>query len=143
MPRPSRRALERAARTAQKAADTAAWPSSRGDPGRRPRPRIRAHRRRWRFAALLSAVRASLAAAPRWQGRPYVIAEDLAVELRARPDAIARCLQLLNLEGLVSQPVHHAPGDTPRAGEFSGTESAWAADVYWVREPAAPDMEDT
>ena len=142
MPRPSRRALERAAWHDAVNAQSAAHPAYRDDRGQRPRPRIRAHRRRWHPETLLTAVRAALATAPRWRGRPYVIAEELAVQLQVRPDAVARCLQRLNLEGLVSQPQHHRPGNTPRSW-LAGHDSGWAADVYWVRDPPPSDGDGT
>jgi len=108
----------------------------------RPRFRVPIRPRRWRRETLLAAVWAALPyVAQRDSDHPlvgFVTKEDLAVFLRARPDAVGWCLHRLNLAGVVSQPRHAAPPGTRRALFGSDCESMWQGDTYQVALDARP-----
>lgn len=56
-----------------------------------------------------------------------IIAEELGVKVRL----VSRCLQLLNIERLVSQPRRKQAHDSNR-DLFSFGDSGWAADIYYI-----------
>lgn len=65
-----------------------------------------------------------------------VTKEEIAERYRLREHEVAHALHLLNLEGLVSQPVHWKPHDCFRdASSFANPsgDSAWVSDAYVCR----------
>ena len=57
--------------------------------------------------------------------------EDIAGRLKVKIEFVERALQVLNIEGMVSQPEHGIPHDCDRDRIFGGV-SAWCADIYRV-----------
>ena len=62
----------------------------------------------------------------------FVTAEDIAYILNVKSHLVKQALKKLNLEGIVSQPVHHIPHDSSRDPWGGGRYSGWMADIYYI-----------
>lgn len=102
--------------------------------------------RRWSDEGLLSAVREWVlklrATGLNHLGQPpWFHREKISFELRAAPHRVEHALHKLNLEGLVSRPVHHGPHDSGRGGPMDwACDSSWQGDLYTV---LLPDREES
>lgn len=69
-------------------------------------------------------------------GEMYVMAEDIAHQLNVKPHFVHQVFQKLNVEGILSQPSHHAPHDSNRdPWGFDGIKG-WKADLYRIIYPS-------
>ena len=62
----------------------------------------------------------------------YITADDIAHQLNVKPHFVKQVFQQLNIEGVLSQPIHHAPHDSNRdPWGFPGCKG-WMADLYRI-----------
>jgi hypothetical protein len=67
-----------------------------------------------------------------WKG--FFWKEEIAKYLKVKTSLVEQVLHKMNLEGLVSQPVHHAPHDSNRdPWSHGGRDSSWMGDIYYIR----------
>jgi hypothetical protein len=71
----------------------------------------------------------------------YIVAEDIARHLNVKPHFVHQVFQKLNVEGILSQPIHKAPHDSNRDPWGCGGCSGWAADLYKIIYPDPPENE--
>ena len=65
-------------------------------------------------------------------GEIYVMAEDIAHQINVKPHFVHQVFQQFNIEGILSQPIHHAPHDSNRdPWGFDGI-NGWMADLYRI-----------
>ena len=62
----------------------------------------------------------------------YITADDIAYQLNVKPHFVKQIFQQLNIEGVLSQPIHHAPHDSNRDPWCIGGEKGWMADLYKI-----------
>ena len=61
--------------------------------------------------------------------------EKVSVDLQLKEHEVEKILQMLNVEGLVSQPIHKAPHDSTRdKWTWGGGDSSWQGDLYYLTE---------
>jgi len=65
-------------------------------------------------------------------GKVSFFKENIARKLRVHVRYVEQCLHILNLEGLVSKPVHSAAPDSNR-DVWGGNMSGWVGDIYHIR----------
>lgn len=62
----------------------------------------------------------------------YITAWDIAHQLNVKPHFVEQVFQQLNVEGILSQPIHRAPHDSNRdPWGFDGIKG-WSADLYRI-----------
>lgn len=71
----------------------------------------------------------------------YIRAWDIAYQLNVKPHFVEQVFQQLNVEGVLSQPIHHAPHDSNRdPWGFDGIKG-WKADIYKIIYPEKEEEE--
>lgn len=65
----------------------------------------------------------------------YITADDIAHQLNVKPHFVKQVFQQLNIEGILSQPIHSAPHDSNRDPFGYGHEKGWKADLYKIIYP--------
>ena len=68
-------------------------------------------------------------------GLLYISAWDIAHQLNVKPHFVEQVFQKLNVEGVLSQPIHLAPHDSKRDPWGFDNCYGWAADLYRVIYP--------
>ena len=71
----------------------------------------------------------------------YITADDIAHQLGAKTHFVKQVFQQLNVEGILSQPIHHAPHDSNRDPWGYGHEHGWMADLYKIIYPDEEEEE--
>lgn len=66
-------------------------------------------------------------------GMNWITAEDIAYALQVKVHCVKQVLQQLNIEGVLHQPTHQAPHDSPRDPYGYGNRNAWLSDTYSFR----------
>ena len=87
--------------------------------------------KKWHYDKLLDAVRKEILS-KKEDGEKYITREEIARVLKAKPHTVEQCLHVLHLEGLVSNPVHHAPHDSKRDSFSWGNDNSWCGDTYYI-----------
>lgn len=62
----------------------------------------------------------------------YITADDIAYQLNVKPHLVKQVFQQLNVEGVLSQPIHRAPHDSKRDPWCIGGYNGWTADLYRI-----------
>jgi hypothetical protein len=71
----------------------------------------------------------------------YITADDIAHQLNVKTHFVKQVFQQLNVEGILSQPIHHAPHDSNRdPWGFPGCKG-WMADLYRIIYPDEEEEE--
>lgn len=83
--------------------------------------------KRWNLENLLNKVRELILASE----KSFITAEQISTILRAKKHLVEQCFHRLNLEGILSQGVNHAPHDSKR-DPWRGSDSSWCATTYWL-----------
>jgi ribosomal protein S25 len=65
----------------------------------------------------------------------YISAWDIAHQLNVKPHFVEQVFQQLNVEGILSQPIHHAPHDSNRDPWGFPECHGWSADLYRITYP--------
>ena len=65
-------------------------------------------------------------------GKEYISAWDIAHQLNVKPHFVEQVFQQLNVEGILSQPMHRAPHDSNRDPWGYPGCKGWAADLYRI-----------
>ncbi len=63
----------------------------------------------------------------------YIMKEDIARILKVKESQVEQVFHQLNLEGILNQPVHHAPHDSQRDPWGFIGNMAWMGDLYYIR----------
>ena len=66
------------------------------------------------------------------EGEWYVTADDIAHQLCVKPHFVKQVFQQLNVEGVLSQPIHKAPHDSNRDPWGFPNCKGWMADLYRI-----------
>jgi hypothetical protein len=72
----------------------------------------------------------------------YLMAEDIAYQLRVKPHFVKQVLQQLNIEGILYQPTHEAPHDSARNHFFYGRSKEWCPNTYYFRDKEEESEEE-
>lgn len=62
----------------------------------------------------------------------YIAADDIAHQLNVKPHFVQQVFQQLNIEGVLSQPIHHAPHDSNRDPWGFPNCKGWMSDFYRI-----------
>lgn len=62
----------------------------------------------------------------------YLSKENIARELQVKECQVEQVFHILNREGKISQPIHHAPHDSQRDPNGFWGEMGWAGDLYKI-----------
>ena len=65
----------------------------------------------------------------------YIMADDIAHQLNVKTHFVKQVFQQLNVEGILSQPIHHAPHDSNRDPWGFPECKGWMADLYRIIYP--------
>lgn len=65
-------------------------------------------------------------------GETYITADDVAHQLGVKTHFVKQVFQQLNVEGVLSQPIHYAPHDSKRDPWGYGNWSGWSDDLYGI-----------
>lgn len=68
-------------------------------------------------------------------GDLYITADDIAHQLNVKPHFVEQVFQQLNVEGVLSQPIHRAPHDSNRDPWGFPECKGWASDLYRIIYP--------
>ena len=72
-------------------------------------------------------------------GEWYITADDIAHQLNVKTHFVEQVFQKLNVEGILSQPIHQAPHDSNRDPWGFPNCKGWMADLYRIN---CPDEEE-
>jgi ribosomal protein S25 len=72
----------------------------------------------------------------------YITADDIAHQLNVKTHFVKQVFQQLNVEGVLSQPIHHAPHDSNRDPWGFPNCKGWMADLYRINYPDEKEEEE-